>query len=116
MYEAYQRVSSRRNEVEMLMSEVLPPIAYQLGIGGFGGFFVGYIVKKVIKIAIVIGVLIFALIYFVYRQYIDVDYGELIKSITEYSGLAQQFLTPLLFNLPFVGSFVVGLLLGLKVG
>ncbi len=98
------------------MSEVLLPIAYQLGIGGFGGFFIGYIVKKVIKIAIVIGVLIFALIYFAYRDVINVDYGKLIESISNYAGSAWGFLTPLLSNLPFIGSFILGLVLGFKAG
>ena len=98
------------------MSEVLPPIAYQLGIGGFGGFFVGYIVKKVLKIAIVIGVLVFALIYFAYKDVINVNYGKLIASISEYSGPAWELLTPLLSNLPFIGSFILGLMLGLKAG
>ena len=98
------------------MSEVLPPIAYQLGIGAFGGFFVGYILKKMIKIAIVIGVLVFALIYFAYGGVIDVNYGKLIESISEYAGSAWEFLTPLLSNLPFIGSFILGLVLGLKAG
>ena len=98
------------------MSEVLPPIAYQLGIGGFGGFFVGYIVKKVLKIAIILGVFIFALIYFAYRDVINVNYSELIESISEYAGSAWGFVMPLLSNLPFIGSFILGLLLGLKVG
>lgn len=98
------------------MSEVLPPIAYQLGIGGFGGFFVGYIVKKVLKIAIVIGAFIFALIYFAYSDVINVNYSELIESISTYAGSAWEFLVPLLSNLPFIGSFILGLMLGLKAG
>jgi uncharacterized membrane protein (Fun14 family) len=100
----------------MLMSEVLPPIAYQLGIGGFGGFFVGYIVKKVIKIAIILGVFIFALIYFAYGGVIDVNYGKLIDSVSNYLGSAWGLVTPLLSNLPFLGSFVLGLALGFKAG
>lgn len=98
------------------MSEVLPPIAYQLGLGGFGGFFVGYILKKVIKIAIIIGALVFILIYFAYRDAIGVNYDELIESVSGYVGSAWEFLTPLLSNLPFIGSFILGLLLGLRAG
>ncbi|UCE44389.1 MAG: hypothetical protein JSV57_02615 [Candidatus Bathyarchaeota archaeon] len=98
------------------MSEVFPSIAYQLGIGGFGGFFVGYVFKKVIKIAIIIGILVFALIFFAYGDVINVNYSELIESISGYAGTAWQFLTPLLSNLPFVGSFILGLMLGLRVG
>lgn len=98
------------------MSEVLPPIAYQLGIGCFGGFFVGYIVRKVIRVAILLGIFIFALIYFAYGGVINVNYGKLIESISKYSGSAWGFLMPLLSNLPFIGSFILGLMLGLKVG
>jgi uncharacterized membrane protein (Fun14 family) len=65
----------------MLISEVLPPVTYQLGLGGFGGFFVGYILKKVIKIAIVIGVFIFVLVYFAYRDVIGVNYDKLIDRL-----------------------------------
>ena len=96
------------------MSEVLLPIAYQLGIGGFGGFFVGYILKKVIKIAIVIGVFVFVLAYFAYRDVISVNYDKLIESISGYVSSAWEFFTPLLSNLPFIGSFIFGLMLGLK--
>ena len=98
------------------MSEVLPPIAYQLGLGGFGGFFVGYILKKVIKIAIIIGAFIFALIYFAYGGMINVNYDKLIEYVTNYAGPAWNFLTPFLSNLPFIGSFILGLLLGFKAG
>jgi len=98
------------------MSEVLPPIAYQLGIGGFGGFFVGYVLKKVIKIAILLGVFVFALIYFAYSDVINVNYGKLIESVSEYLGSAWGLLTPLLSNLPFVGCFLLGLALGFKAG
>jgi uncharacterized membrane protein (Fun14 family) len=98
------------------MSEVLPPIAYQLGLGGFGGFLVGYILKKVIKIAIVIGAVVLVLVYFAYRDVIGVNYNELIGSVSGYVGSAWEFLTPLLSNLPFIGSFILGLMLGLKAG
>ena len=82
------------------MSEVLPLIVYQLGIGGFGGFFVGYILKKLIKIAVIIGVFVFVLVYFAYRDVIDVDYDRLIESVSGYMGSAWDLLTPLLSNLP----------------
>jgi len=98
------------------MSELIPPIAYQLGIGVFGGFLVGYVLKKVIKIAIVLAVFVFALIFFAYGGLINVNYDKLIDSISNYSGPAWEFLMPLLSNLPFIGSFILGFVIGLKAG
>jgi len=98
------------------MSEFLSPIAFQLGIGGFGGFLVGYVLKKVVKIALILGAFVLVIIYLAYRNVIDVNYDDLLKSISGYAGSAWEFLTPLLSNLPFVGSFILGLVLGLKIG
>jgi len=98
------------------MSEFLSPIAFQLGIGGFGGFLVGYVLKKVVKIALILGAFVLVIIYLAYRNVIDVNTDDLLKSISGYAGSAWEFLTPLLSNLPFVGSFILGLVLGLKIG
>jgi len=97
------------------MSEALIPIAYQLGIGGIGGFFVGYAVKKITKIAIIIGVFAFSLIYLAYTNVINVDYEELTK-IPGLANPAMGFLAPLISALPFLFSFFVGLWLGFKKG
>ncbi|MDH5437471.1 MAG: hypothetical protein OEX76_01050 [Candidatus Bathyarchaeota archaeon] len=97
------------------MSEALIPIAYQLGIGGIGGFFVGYVVRKVVRIAIIIGIFVFSLIYLAYSNVINVDYDELIgfTSITE---PALGLFAPLISALPFLGSFFLGVAYGLKKG
>ena len=97
------------------MSEALIPIAYQLGIGGIGGFFVGYAAKKITRIAIIIGVGAFFLIYLAYTKVINVDYDELIK-LTGLADPVVGLLAPLISALPFLGSFFVGLWLGLKKG
>ena len=97
------------------MSEVLIPVAYQLGIGGIGGFFVGYVIRKVTRIAIIIGVFVFSLAYLAYANVINIDYDALTKLV----GVAEPALglfTPLASVLPFLGSFFVGLLIGLKRG
>lgn len=97
------------------MSEVLIPIAYQLGIGGIGGFFVGYIVKKIVRIAIIIGVFAFSLVYLAYANVINVNFSEL----TEIIGVTEPALglfAPLASALPFLGSFFVGLVFGLRKG
>jgi len=97
------------------MSETLIPIFYQLGIGGIGGFFVGYVVKKLIRIAIIIGVFIFSLVYLAYANVINIDYHELIE-IARITEPTLGLFAPLLSALPFLGSFLVGLVYGLKKG
>jgi len=102
------------------MSEILTPIVYQLGIGGIIGFIVGYAIKKLTKIlAVLAGLFALALIYLGYQGVINVNYGKLAE-IVERSmgnvGQASSWITPIVANLPFAGSFMVGVALGLKVG
>ncbi|NIR86997.1 hypothetical protein GWO13_05250 [Candidatus Bathyarchaeota archaeon] len=97
------------------MNDALIPIAYQLGIGGIGGFFFGYVIKKVIRIAILIGVFVFSLIYLAYSEVINVDYDEL-TGFARVVEPALGLLAPLVSAFPFLGSFFVGLVFGLKKG
>ncbi len=98
------------------MSEVLIPIAYQLGVGGIGGFFVGYTVKKITRIAIIIGVVVFSLVYLAYTNVINVNYDELIKLWPNLADPVLGLLAPFISALPFLGSFFVGLMYGFKKG
>jgi uncharacterized membrane protein (Fun14 family) len=102
------------------MSEIVSPIVYQLGIGGIGGFIVGYAVKKLSKlIAFVIGLFIIALVYLGVQGIISINYGKLFGALKDGLGLAGQaaeWLIGLISILPFMGSFVVGFLLGFKIG
>ncbi|MBS7656505.1 MAG: FUN14 domain-containing protein [Candidatus Bathyarchaeia archaeon] len=102
------------------MSEVLTPIVYQLGIGGFLGFFVGYAVKKITKIvAVLIGVGALILIYLGYEGVISINYDKLaqiIENIMGKAGSASAALTPMVANLPFAGSFIAGVAVGVKLG
>ena len=102
------------------MSEIISPLAYQLGIGGIGGFIVGYAVKKLSKlIAFVIGLFIIALIYLGIQGIISINYGALwgkLESIVGSAGQALSWLIGIISILPFMGSFVVGFLLGFKIG
>jgi len=102
------------------MSEVFAPILFQLGAGGILGFIVGYAIKKVLKIlAVVAGLFALALIYLAYIDIISVNYGKLTEAIERLlSGLgeASQLVSPIVANLPFAGSFLVGAALGLKKG
>ncbi|UCE15950.1 MAG: hypothetical protein JSV12_08890 [Candidatus Bathyarchaeota archaeon] len=97
------------------MSEALIPVAYQLGVGGIGGFFVGYVVKKIVRMAIIIGVFAFSLVFLAYVNVINVDYEELL-GVARATEPALGILSPFVSALPFLGSFFVGLMFGLKKG
>ncbi|MEM3536683.1 MAG: FUN14 domain-containing protein [Candidatus Bathyarchaeia archaeon] len=102
------------------MSEVVSPFIYQLGVGGVGGFVVGYAMKKISKIlAILIGLFIIVLLYLGTSGIISVNYDKLWNAMGEWLGLAGQtaeWLIGLVSLLPFVGSFILGFLIGFKLG
>ncbi|MGQ9530979.1 MAG: FUN14 domain-containing protein [Candidatus Bathycorpusculaceae bacterium] len=102
------------------MSEIISPLAYQLGLGGIGGFIVGYAIKKLSKlIAIVIGLFILALIYLSTQGIISINYGKLFDALKNglgFAGQAAEWFIGLISLLPFMGSFIVGFLLGFKLG
>jgi uncharacterized membrane protein (Fun14 family) len=102
------------------MSEVLIPIGYQLGVGGFLGFIVGYAVKKLTKIiAVLAGIFALLLIYLGYEGVISVNYDKLAEMLQKLIGTADQasnLLIPIIANLPFAGSFIAGAAIGLKLG
>jgi uncharacterized membrane protein (Fun14 family) len=102
------------------MSELVPPILFQLGAGGILGFIVGYAIKKVSKIlAVIAGLFALALLYLGYTGIISVDYTkltELIEELLKSLGEASQLLSQIAANLPFAGSFAVAAVLGLKKG
>jgi uncharacterized membrane protein (Fun14 family) len=102
------------------MSEVLTPIVYQMGIGGILGFFSGYAVKKIAKIiAVLIGLGALLLIYLGYEGIIAINYDKLSQMIQNLMGTASQAsiaLTPIIANLPFAGSFIAGVAVGVKLG
>lgn len=99
------------------MSEILTPIVYQLGLGAVGGFIVGFVLKKIAKLfVIVIGVVIAALLYL---GIISINFGALWSAIGSGLGLAGEaasWLVGLISIIPFLGSFVVGFVLGFKLG
>jgi uncharacterized membrane protein (Fun14 family) len=102
------------------MSEVISPVVFQLGLGGVGGFIVGFAVKKISKlILILIGLFLIALLYLSVRGIININYAALwnaLKSLSGHAGQAASWLIGLISILPFAGSFIVGFLLGLKLG
>ena len=101
------------------MSELVIPIAYQVCVGGIGGFFVGYAVRKVAKIvAVFLGIFLLSLISLAYIGAISVDYDELTEVLSNLTipEQALELLVPILANLPFAGSFIIAFLIGLKKG
>jgi len=102
------------------MSEILSPLTYQLGIGGIGGFVVGYAFKKISKLIIVlIGLFIVALLYLGTSGIININYDRLKDAMAGWLGLvgeATGWLIGLISLIPFMGSFIVGFLLGFKLG
>lgn len=102
------------------MSEIVSPLVFQLGLGAVGGFVVGFALKKLAKLFIVlIGIFIIALLYLGTSGVISINYSALWSTIAGWLGGAAQaagWLVGLVSLLPFVGSFVVGFFLGLKIG
>jgi len=102
------------------MSEIISPIIYQLGAGGILGFIVGYAVKKVLKIlAVIAGISALALIYLGNSGIFNVNYQGLSEAVGGFTGNlggASQWISTIIINLPFAGSFALGAALGLKKG
>jgi uncharacterized membrane protein (Fun14 family) len=102
------------------MNELISPLAYQIGIGGIGGFIVGYAVKKISKLIIVLtGLAILALLYLGISGVISINYGKLWEALSNFLvflGQAASWIVGLISVLPFAGSFIAGFLLGFKLG
>ena len=105
--------------VNLVVSEAVATILFQLGIGGIGGFFIGYAIRKVVKIAVILGIVVFSLIFLAYTNVIGVDYGGLADSVLKFINAvnpALGLLAPLFSNIVFIGSLVIGLIAGYKKG
>ena len=99
------------------MDELLTPIVYVLVIGGVAGYFMGYLVKRISGMALTIGVFAFLLLYMAYTNAIDRNLDELVATITRFTDILGPLgFATLASSAPFVGSFVVGLVLGLRRG
>lgn len=92
-------------------------IVYVLIIGSFAGYFIGYFVKRLSHLALTIGVFAFLVMYLVYTNAINLNLNELVTILKKFADvLGPLGLTTLSSSAPFVGSFVVGLVLGLRRG
>jgi uncharacterized membrane protein (Fun14 family) len=102
------------------MSEIMTPVVYQLGLGAVGGFIVGFALKKLAKLFIVlIGIFIIVLLYLGISGLVSINYSALLSTIAGWlggAGQAASWVAGLISLIPFIGSFMVGFLLGLKIG
>jgi len=100
------------------MSEVVIPVAYQLAVGGLGGYLLGYALKKVTKfVALLIGIVILAMIYLAYSGLLNINFqgfANETKNALTYVGQAFVNIAPFLTNLPLLGSFFLGLFIAYK--
>jgi len=99
------------------VSEAFAPILFQLGIGGIGGFFIGYAIRKVVKVALILGIVVFSLMLLAYTKVIGIDYGGLVETVSNFIrsiNPALGLLAPLMVHLPFVGSLIIGIIIGFK--
>ena len=102
------------------MSELIPPVVYQLGVGAICGFIIGFAIKKAIKLLMIIaGFFLLILVYLGYSGEITINFEKLLQAVENLLSWGQQatdWLTIIISTLPLTGSFILGLILGFKVG
>ncbi|MEM2439818.1 MAG: FUN14 domain-containing protein [Candidatus Bathyarchaeia archaeon] len=102
------------------MSDILPTIIYELGLGGLGGFLMGFALKKLSKLILfLVGLFIAFLVYLNIKGVLSLNYEALFNFISDLlgaAGSAFSWLVHTIALLPFAASFVVGFLIGLKLG
>ena len=102
------------------MSELIPPVVYQLGVGAICGFIIGFAIKKAIKLLMIIaGFFLLILVYLGYSGEITINFEKLLQAVGNLLSWGQQaadWLTIIISTLPLTGSFILGLILGFKVG
>ncbi len=97
------------------MDDVLTPIMFVLVIGGIAGYFTGYLIKRISGMAVTIGIFAFLLLYLGYTNAIKLNLDELIATVTKFADvLGPLGFATLASSAPFVGSFVVGFVFGLR--
>lgn len=104
----------------MSLSNILTPLAGEIGIGGIGGFLAGWALKKAAKIvAVIIGLSFLGLQYLAYENIIQINYGALQDWANNLVGQAagtQSLVTDFFVHLPFGASFIGGFYLGFQKG
>ena len=102
------------------MSELIPPVIYQLGVGAICGFIIGFAIKKAMKLLMIIaGFFLLILVYLGYSGVITINFEKLLQAVGNLLSWGQQaadWLTIIISTLPLTGSFILGLILGFKAG
>jgi len=102
------------------MSELIPPVVYQLGVGAICGFIIGFAIKKAMKLLMIIaGFFLLILVYLGYSGVITINFEKLLQAVGNLLSWGQQaadWLTIIISTLPLTGSFILGLILGFKAG
>jgi len=102
------------------LSNILTPLAGEIGLGGIGGFLTGWAFKKIAKIvAVLIGVAFLGLQYLAYENIIQIDYVALQDWANNLAGQAagtQTIVTDFIVHAPFGAAFIGGFYLGLQKG
>jgi uncharacterized membrane protein (Fun14 family) len=102
------------------LSNILTPLAGEIGIGGIGGFLAGWALKKAAKIvAIIIGLSFLGLQYLAYENIIQINYGALQDWANNLAGQAQgtqSIVTDFFVHAPFGAAFIGGFYLGFQKG
>ncbi len=95
-------------------------ILVTLGAGGIAGWAVGFTLKKIAKVlALVLGVVFISLQVLAFKNLIVIDWVKiegLYANNTELEGTLAKAMSVVTYNLPFVGSFMVGFWMGFKKG
>jgi uncharacterized membrane protein (Fun14 family) len=106
-----------------LFLENLPPdfkfMLITLGSGGITGWAVGFTLKKFAKLAaLIVGISFISLQFLAYHHFISIDWEKIQQSVPNESIERSwaQLGGMLTLNLPFAGSFMVGLLIGFRKG
>jgi len=72
-------------------------------------------VKKILNLAIILGVFTLGILYLGQTKVISLNFEEITPSISRFENVIQTF-APLMTGIPFVGSFSLGFLGGLRYG
>ena len=97
------------------MEGLTAPIMFMFVIGGVSGYFAGSLVKKISGMAITIGVFAFIIIALAYTGNLNLNFDALTTNISNVLGIiAPLGIVALASSVPFVASFVAGLLIGFR--
>ena len=103
-----------------MLSDILTPLIYQIGLGAIGGFIAGLIFKKLTKIFIlVVAGIIGLLLYLGMSNVININYGALWDTIGSGLGIAggaASWLVGVISVLPFLGGLAGGFVVGFLIG